>query len=59
MKLFADNDVENLREIFNLFDKESNGKIDFKDVETILTQLKRDLDQARVILKQMKQDGES
>lgn len=59
MKLFADNDVENLKEIFNLFDKESNGKIDFKDVETILTQLKRDLDQARVILKQMKQDGES
>lgn len=59
MKLFADNDVENLREIFNLFDKESNGKIDFKDVETILTQLKRDLDQARVILKQMKQDDES
>lgn len=59
MKLFADNDVENLREIFNLFDKESNGKIDFKDVETILTQLKRDLDQARVILKQMKQVGES
>mgnify|MGYP000931649859 CR=1 FL=1 len=59
MKLFADNDVENLKEIFNLFDKESNGKIDFKDVETILTQLKRDLDQARVILKQMKQEGES
>ena len=53
MKLFADNDVENLREIFNLFDKESNGKIDFKDVETIVTQLKWDLDQARVILKQM------
>lgn len=44
MKLFADNDVENLWEIFNLFDKESNGKIDFKDVETILTQLKWDLD---------------
>lgn len=39
---FSDDEVQNLREIFDLFDKEKQGQIDAKDLETIMGSLQRD-----------------
>lgn len=39
---FTDEEIANLREIFDLFDKERIGSIDVKDLETIMGSLQRD-----------------
>jgi Ca2+-binding EF-hand superfamily protein len=39
--------VANLREIFNLFDKEQGGYIDIRDLETIMGSLQRDPSEVR------------
>lgn len=39
---FSEDEVQNLREIFDLFDKEKQGQIDAKDLETIMGSLQRD-----------------
>ena len=36
---FTDEEVQNLREIFDLFDKEQSGHIEVKDLETIMGSL--------------------
>ena len=36
---FTDDEVQNLREIFDLFDKEKTGHIEAKDLETIMSSL--------------------
>lgn len=38
---FTDDEVQNLREIFDLFDKEKSGEISAKDLETIMGSLQR------------------
>ena len=48
--VFNESDVQNLRDIFNLFDKESQGSIEASDLEAILTSLKRNPDEAREML---------
>jgi Ca2+-binding EF-hand superfamily protein len=44
---FTDEEVANLREIFNLFDKEQGGYIDIRDLETIMGSLQRDPSEVR------------
>jgi len=36
---FSEDEIQNLREIFDLFDKEHNGTIDAKDLHTIMNSL--------------------
>ena len=47
---FAEDEVQNLRDIFDLFDKEKTGRIDVKDLEAIMTSLQRDPNEARAML---------
>lgn len=44
---FTDEEVQNLREIFDLFDKEQSGHIEVKDLETIMGSLQRDPNEVR------------
>jgi Ca2+-binding EF-hand superfamily protein len=44
---FTDDEINNLKEIFDLFDKEQQGKIDVKDLETIMSSLQRDPSEIR------------
>ena len=44
---FTDDEVQNLREIFDLFDKEKSGHIEIKDLETIMSSLQRDPSEVR------------
>jgi Ca2+-binding EF-hand superfamily protein len=45
--------VQNLREIFDLFDKEKNGVIDATDLETIMGSLQRDPAEVRDYIEQL------
>jgi Ca2+-binding EF-hand superfamily protein len=36
---FSEDEIQNLKEIFDLFDKEKNGTIDVKDLHTIMGSL--------------------
>jgi len=36
---FSDEEIQNLREIFDLFDKEKSGSINIKDLEAIMQSL--------------------
>ena len=36
---FTEDEIQNLRDIFDLFDKERTGRIDVKDLEAIMTSL--------------------
>jgi Ca2+-binding EF-hand superfamily protein len=45
--------VQNLREIFDLFDKEKNGVIDSNDLETIMGSLQRDPAEVRDYIDQL------
>lgn len=47
---FTEDEVQNLRDIFDLFDKERAGRIDVKDLEAIMTSLQRDPFEARAML---------
>ena len=44
---FTDDEVQNLKEIFDLFDKEKSGYIEVKDLETIMGSLQRDPNEVR------------
>lgn len=39
---FTEDEINNLKEIFDLFDREQQGKINVKDLETIMSSLQRD-----------------
>jgi hypothetical protein len=47
---FNDEDIQNLKDIFDLFDKDQSGKIEASDLENILTSLKRDPEEAHQML---------
>lgn len=49
-KIFNEEDIQNLRDIFDLFDKDQSGKIESTDLENILTSLKRDPEEAKEML---------
>jgi Ca2+-binding EF-hand superfamily protein len=36
---FTEDEIQNLRDIFDLFDKEKTGRIDMRDLEAIMTSL--------------------
>ena len=36
---FTDDEIQNLRDIYDLFDKEKTGRIDIRDLEAIMTSL--------------------
>jgi len=57
-RAFNEEEIQNLRDIFDLFDKDQVGKIQPKDLESILTSLKRDVDGAREFLSDVQQDEE-
>lgn len=48
--LFNDEDIQNLKDIFDLFDKDQSGKIESADLENIITSLKRDPEEAKQML---------
>ncbi len=48
--VFNESDIQNLWDIFNLFDKEQAGAIGPNDLEAILTSLKRNPDEAQNML---------
>jgi len=52
---FSLEEIENLKEIFNLFDKEKNGCIKIKDLEAIMQSLQRNPDEAKQLLMQIRQ----
>ena len=47
---FTEDEIQNLRDIFDLFDKEKTGRIDMRDLEAIMTSLQRDPAEARQML---------
>jgi len=47
LKPFTEEEVQNLRDIFDLFDKEKNGHIEQKDLEAIMNSLQRDSSEAQ------------
>lgn len=57
-KTFNEEEIQNLRDIFDLFDKDQTGKIQHKDLENILTTLKRDLEETKEMLDEVKTDSE-
>ena len=58
---FSDEEIQNLREIFDLFDKTSCGSIQANDLDAIMQSLSRDPEEAKDLLMQIraaKLDGE-
>lgn len=53
---FSQDEISNLKEIFDLFDKEKNGSINIKDLEAIMQSLQRDPQEALDILSAIRQD---
>lgn len=47
---FNEEEIQNLQDIFNLFDKEQRGLIQVSDLEQIMESLKRDVNEAKEIL---------
>ena len=47
LQQFSEDEVQNLREIFDLFDKDKLGYIGIKDLEAIMQSLQRDPDEAK------------
>lgn len=58
--IFNEEEIQNLKDIFDLFDKDQSGKIELNDLENILTSLKRDPEEAKLMLKEIdpNHDGE-
>ena len=58
---FSDEEIQNLREIFDLFDKDKTGSINTTDLEAIMQSLQRDAQEAKDLLTQIRQqnDGDS
>ncbi|CDW89445.1 ca2+-binding protein (ef-hand superfamily) [Stylonychia lemnae] len=48
---FTEDEIQNLRDIFDLFDKDHSGKIEMKDLEAIMTSLQRDPNEAKEMLR--------
>lgn len=59
-EVFNEEEIQNLKDIFDLFDKDQSGKIEAGDLENILTSLKRDPEEAKQMLEEIdpNHDGE-
>lgn len=53
---FSPEEIENLKEIFFLFDKEKQGSIKLTDLEAIMQSLQRDPEEAKTLLSQIRQN---
>ena len=51
---FTDEEIQNLKEIFDLFDKDHKGAIDITDLEAIMQSLQRDPAEAMSLLAQIR-----
>jgi len=51
---FSEEEVQNLKEIFDLFDKQQVGTINIKDLEAIMQSLQRDPEEAKSLLMQIR-----
>lgn len=51
--IFNDEEVQNLKDIFDLFDNNQSGRIEQNDLENILTTLKREPEEAKQMLKEI------
>lgn len=47
---FSEEEVNHLREIFELFDRDKVGSISIKDLEAIMQSLNRDPEEAKLLL---------
>ena len=52
---FSPEEIENLKEIFFLFDKEKQGAIKLSDLEAIMQSLQRDPEEAKQLLSHIRQ----
>lgn len=50
---FTEEELQSLKDIFDLFDREKNGRIEMKDLDSIMLSLQRDPSEAKDILKQL------
>ena len=50
---FTNEELQNLRDIFDLFDKDKNGYIGLDDLQHITQSLKRDFEEAKSLLEQV------
>lgn len=53
---FSPEEIENLKEIFYLFDKDKQGMIKISDLEAIMQSLQRDPDEAKALLMQIREN---
>jgi Ca2+-binding EF-hand superfamily protein len=47
---FTDDEIQNLRDIFDLFDRDKSGAIEIKDLEAIMASLQRNPEEAKEML---------
>ncbi len=47
---FTEEEIQNLRDIFDLFDRDKSGKIEMKDLEAIMSSLQRDPAEAKEMM---------
>ena len=52
---FTEDEIQNLKDIFDLFDKDRTGRIEVRDLEAIMTSLQRDPNEARMMLQANKE----
>ena len=50
---FTEDEIQNLREIFELFDKEKTNKISINDLETIMGSLQRDPEEVKELIERI------
>lgn len=48
---FTEDEISNLKDIFDLFDRDRAGRIEMKDLEAIMNSLQRDPVEAKEMLK--------
>ena len=55
---FSDEEIQNLKEIFELFDKDRKGTINMKDLEAIMQSLQRNPEEAKEILRSIRMEDQ-
>lgn len=50
---FTEEEIQSLKDIFDLFDREKQGRIEMKDLDSIMTSLQRDPNEAKEMLNEI------
>ena len=58
MNSFTEDEISNLKDIFDLFDRDKAGRIEMKDLEAIMNSLQRDPNEAKDLLRQINPNAE-